>query len=99
MNKEKIGSMGWSVGGKWSLLLAVNDPFLAACVVNYGSMPTDPATFRRFTRRCWEFSARTIVIVLEATSMLSKTPWTSAHKSFAMKIYRDAGHDFENPGQ
>ena len=47
VNKEKMGSIGWSVGGKWSLLLAVNDPFLAACVVNYGSMPTDPADIQK----------------------------------------------------
>ena len=47
VNKEKIGSIGWSAGGKWSLLLAVNDPFLAACVSNYGSMPTDPADIQK----------------------------------------------------
>ncbi len=47
VNKDKIGSIGWSVGGKWSLMLAVNDPFLAACVSNYGAMPTDPADIQK----------------------------------------------------
>ena len=47
VNKEKMGSIGWSVGGKWSLLLAVNEPCLAACVLNYGSMPTDPADIQK----------------------------------------------------
>ena len=43
VNKDKIGSVGWCMGGGLSLQLAVHEPRLAACVVNYGAMPTDPA--------------------------------------------------------
>src|SRR5438445_7769781 len=39
----KIGSVGWCMGGGLSLQLALNEPRLAACAVNYGSMPTDMA--------------------------------------------------------
>ena len=74
VNKEKIGSIGWSVGGKWSLLLAVNDPFLAACVAIMARCPRIRLTFRRFTRRCWQFSARTIATFRRATWRISKPP-------------------------
>lgn len=43
VNKDKIGSVGWCMGGGLSLQLAVHEPRLAACVVNYGSLPTDSA--------------------------------------------------------
>src|SRR5260370_15765313 len=41
VNKSKIGSVGWCMGGGLSLQLAIHEPKLAACAVNYGSMPTD----------------------------------------------------------
>jgi len=31
------------MGGSWSLKLAVDQPKLAACVVNYGWLPSEPA--------------------------------------------------------
>src|SRR5258708_35086686 len=43
VNTSKIGSIGWCMGGSWSLKLAVDQPKLAACVVNYGSLPSEPA--------------------------------------------------------
>jgi carboxymethylenebutenolidase len=33
VNASKIGSIGWCMGGSWSLKLAVDQPKLAACVV------------------------------------------------------------------
>ena len=41
VNKAKIGSVGWCMGGGLSLQLAIHEPKLAACVVNYGAMPTE----------------------------------------------------------
>jgi len=39
----KIGSIGWCMVGSWSIKLAVDQPKLAACIVNYGWLPRDPA--------------------------------------------------------
>ena len=42
VEKDKIGSVGWCMGGGYSLALELNDPRLAACVINYGRLVTEP---------------------------------------------------------
>jgi len=46
-----ISSMGWSMGGGLALQLAIHEPRLAACVVNYGSVPTDPVDIQKINAR------------------------------------------------
>jgi carboxymethylenebutenolidase len=97
VNKEKIGSVGWSAGGKWSLLLAENDLFLAACVMNSAPLPGDPAQLRNI---------RAPVLAIFGSEDRS-TPSTdveafesamqSAHKSVEIKVYPGVSHAFENP--
>src|ERR1700675_4326607 len=38
----RIGTIGWCMGGGLALQFAIHQPRLGACVVNYGSLPTDP---------------------------------------------------------
>ncbi len=52
VNKAKIGSVGWCMGGGLSLQLAIHEPKLAACVVNYGAMPTDAAEIQKIQAPC-----------------------------------------------
>src|SRR5437868_9957106 len=42
VNPSKVGSIGWCMGGGYSFDLAVNDPKLAAAIVNYGHLATEP---------------------------------------------------------
>ena len=35
VDPKRIGSLGWSMGGDLAVQLAINEPGLAACVVNY----------------------------------------------------------------
>ena len=96
VNKEKLGSIGWSMGGKWSLLLAVNDPFLAACVLNYGSMPTDPAEIQKIHAPVLGIFGAEDRSIPPSDVEAFEDAMNSAHKSIDVKIYPRAGHAFEN---
>lgn len=45
--KNKIGAIGWCMGGMYALALAVEEPTLAAAVAYYGAPPTDPAAIAK----------------------------------------------------
>ena len=40
VDRNYIGSIGWFLGGSFALRQAIREPRLAACVVNYGVVPT-----------------------------------------------------------
>jgi carboxymethylenebutenolidase len=47
VKKDRIGVIGWCMGGRYSLALATEEPGLAAVVAYYGAPPTDPAAIAR----------------------------------------------------
>ena len=96
VNRDKIGSIGWSAGGKWSLLLAVHDPFLAACVFNYGTMPTNPADIEKIHAPVLGIFGREDRSIPVSDVEAFEDAMNSAHKSIDIKIYPRVGHAFEN---
>jgi carboxymethylenebutenolidase len=44
VKKDRIGAIGWCMGGRYTLQLATVEPKLGAAVAYYGAPPTDPAT-------------------------------------------------------
>jgi carboxymethylenebutenolidase len=96
VNKDKVGSIGWSAGGKWSILLAVHDPFLAACVLNYGSLPTDPAAIQKIRAPVLGIFGEDDRNISSSDVDAFEEAMNSAHKSIEVKIYRHAGHGFES---
>jgi len=97
VNKAKIGSIGWCMGGGYSLQLAIHEPQLAACVVNYGSLVTDPAEIKKIQApMLGNFGADDRGIPPSAVHAFEKA-MHAAGKEFNARIFDGAGHAFENP--
>lgn len=97
VNPSKIGSIGWCMGGGWSIKLAENQPKLAAFVVNYGSLPTDPAIIAKIKApMLGNFGADDKGIAPESVRAF-ESAMKSAGQTEDIKIYDGAGHAFQNP--
>ena len=85
------------MGGGYSLMLAENEPKLAACVVNYGSMPTDKEVMQKIQAPVLgNFGAEDRGITPAAVEAF-ESAMKAGQKSIDVKIYDGAGHAFENP--
>jgi carboxymethylenebutenolidase len=97
VNKNKIGSIGWCMGGGLSLQLAIHEPKLAACVVNYGALPTDVGDIEKIKAPVLgNFGANDQGIPPSAVEKFEKA-MQAVNKPVDVKIYDGAGHAFENP--
>lgn len=97
VDPSKIGSVGWCMGGGLSLDLALAEPRLAACVINYGHLVTEPAEIAKIHAPILgNFGALDRGITPEDVHAFEKAV-KSAGKSIDVKIYSGAGHAFENP--
>src|SRR5260370_11625117 len=47
VRKDRIGSIGWCMGGGYSLDVALQEPDLAADVINYGHLATDAEALKK----------------------------------------------------
>lgn len=93
----RIGSIGWCMGGGFSLQLAIHQPRLAACVVNYGSLPTDPNDIQQILAPVLgNFGADDKGITPADVQAFDKT-MKGLNRRIDVKIYPGAGHAFENP--
>ena len=94
--KDRIGSIGWCMGGRYSLALATEEPSLAAVVAYYGAPPTDEAAIARIKAPVLgnyggEDNGPSPDQVKAFEAALKK-----AGKSVDVKIYEGAGHAFAN---
>jgi carboxymethylenebutenolidase len=97
VEKNKIGSIGWCMGGGWSLRLAEHEPKLAACVVNYGELPASSAQIQAIHAPVLgNFGADDHGIPPAAVHSFARA-MKSDGKEINVKIYPGAGHAFENP--
>lgn len=96
VNAAKIGSVGWCMGGSWSIKLAVDQPKLAACAVNYGWLPSEPSLIAKIKAPVLgNFGADDQGIPPKDVKAFESAMKTSG-KTTDIKIYDGAGHAFEN---
>ena len=94
---NKIGVVGWCMGGGYALDLAISDPKLAAAAINYGHLATEPDTLKKINAPILgSFGGQDRGITPESVNKFADQ-MKQLGKNVEVKIYPDAGHAFENP--
>jgi carboxymethylenebutenolidase len=97
VKSDRIGSIGWCMGGGYSLGVALEEPTLAATVINYGHLATDPAALKKINAPILgSFGGLDQGITPDDVHKFEQQ-MKSLGKRVDIKIYPDAGHAFENP--
>lgn len=97
VKKNKVGAIGWCMGGGYALDLALEEPELAADVINYGHLATDPADLKKIKAPILGlFGAQDQGIPPDDAKKFGET-LDKMGKKADITIYPDAGHAFENP--
>jgi carboxymethylenebutenolidase len=97
VNPNKIASIGWCMGGGWSIKLAEDQPKLAAFVVNYGPLPTDAALIAKIKApMLGNFGAEDKGIPPESVHAFEAAMKADGENP-DIKIYDGAGHAYQNP--
>lgn len=97
VRKDRIGSIGWCMGGGYSLDVALQEPTLAADVINYGHLATDPEALKKVSAPILGlFGAQDHGITPDDAHKFEAS-MKQLGKKIDVKVYDDAGHGFENP--
>ncbi len=97
IDPKRIGSIGWCMGGGYSLDLAVADPKLKAAVINYGHLATDDATLKKINAPILGIFGGQDKGITPADVNKFESQMKALGKTVDIHIFPDAGHAFENP--
>jgi carboxymethylenebutenolidase len=96
VKQDRVGSIGWCMGGRYTLELATVEPRLAAAVAYYGAPPTDPARIAAIQAPVLgSFGAEDKGPTPEQARAF-EAAMKKAGKTIDVKIYEGAGHAFAN---
>ena len=97
VKKDRIGSVGWCMGGGYSLDVALLEPTLSADVIHYGHLATDPAELKKINAPILGiFGGQDRGITPDDVKKFQQA-MEQLGKKVEVKTYPDAGHAFENP--
>jgi carboxymethylenebutenolidase len=95
--RDRIGAVGWCMGGGYALQLAIAAPALKAVAINYGSLATDKTALAQIHAAVLgNFGGLDHGIPPESVHAF-EAAMQSLGKPVDAKIYPQAGHAFENP--
>jgi len=93
----RVGSIGWCMGGGYSLDLALADPRLAATVINYGHLATSMDSLKKLHAAILGiFGGQDRGIPVSDVRNFEQQ-MKQLGKPIEIVIFPDAGHAFENP--
>jgi carboxymethylenebutenolidase len=98
VDPKRVGSIGWCMGGGYSLDLALNDPKLKAAVINYGHLATDEAALKKINAAILGIFGGQDRGIPPADVNKFEAQLKGLDKTAEIHIFPDAGHGFENPG-
>lgn len=97
VKKDRIGAIGWCMGGGLALNVALHEPTLAADAIHYGHLATDTEQLKKINAPILGiFGGQDRGIPVEDVKKFEQT-LEQLGKKVEIKIYPDAGHAFENP--
>jgi carboxymethylenebutenolidase len=97
VDRKHIGSLGWSMGGGLAVQLAIYEPRLAACVVNYGPLPTNTRDIQKINSSVLGIFGSLDRGITPDQVRAFERRMNAARKRVDIEIYDDAGHAFESP--
>ena len=97
VKNNRIGAIGWCMGGGYSRDTALAEPDLAAAVINYGHLATEADELKKIHAPILGlFGGQDRGIPPEDVKKF-QAAMEKLGKKIEVKIYPDAGHAFENP--
>jgi carboxymethylenebutenolidase len=97
VKKDRIGAIGWCMGGGFALDVALQEPTLRAVVINYGHLATDTDSLKAINASVLGlFGGQDRGITPDDVHKFEKS-MKELGKKIDVTIYSDAGHGFENP--
>jgi carboxymethylenebutenolidase len=97
VSKDRLGAIGWCMGGGYALDVALQEPTLKADVINYGHLATDPESIAKINASVLGFfGAQDRGISVDDVKKFEQALKQQGKKAEII-IYPDAGHGFENP--
>ena len=97
VKKDRIGSIGWCMGGGYALDLALQEPTLTAVIINYGHLADDKDDLKKINASVLGiFGGQDRGIAVEDVKKFEQN-LKELGKHPEIYIYPDAGHGFQNP--
>jgi carboxymethylenebutenolidase len=97
VKKDRVASIGWCMGGGYSLDVALQEPTLTAAVINYGHLASDSESIKKIKASILGlFGGQDRGIPADDVKKFEQALKQQGNK-VEIVIYPDAGHGFENP--
>jgi carboxymethylenebutenolidase len=97
VKKDRIASIGWCMGGGYSLDVALQETTLTAAVINYGHLAVDADSLKKINASILGlFGGQDRGIPVDDVKKFEQT-LKELGKKVEIVIYPNAGHAFENP--